>query len=381
MATLAVSAKRGTTMRGFVRSGWMARVIHQPPARAVQILLLMILLTVGTAVADSPPTNFAAGQPGLGLDDPNESVLLVAVPITNAGPVGVTNVQVRSIMLGSSSPLASTSLPMAIGDVAANQQFIVNTSFDLAAVGSAPLGLTVHGTFFFGQQRYGWVVHVVVNLLPKPAPGSAAGRSVSVSVNNFASGPYSPATVHNDEGVNQPGPPVPTGTLRGNMQPSGSSTVIMSAQLVSRNRNKLNEPFANAEGFQTNTGPEERANVSFRPQLAAVALRGGQHTSIQRFTTAAWAASAPEIRAGLISPASRLASMAQSTSNPVVFKTDTSLGQIGNIVTSTNCATQPCGADLSVAAKNNIVLLTQNWLAALSTDGGATFTAYDPTAE
>ncbi len=328
-----------------------------------------ISFTFGAAT-DTTPSTFTAGQPGLGLADPNK--VLVALPITNSG-AAASNVEVRSIMLRSATPL-KPSLPIAIGNVAVNQQFIVNASFDLADLsGLPPFLLTVHGTFLFKGEQHGWVVHRFIHMLPKPAPGSAPVNSTTVPLNRVSGAPFPPDTINfpvNE--INPKGPPIPIGDLPGTPTPAGSGTLIGSAQIVSL---RTPSPFKKPVVSMTNTASARR--VGFRgllPHLKVMPKGNLAFAAVNAFAPLSTGAG-PRPGGG-----TTLASLRNGDTpfvspdnpvNPVVFKTNSAFGA--------TLGFPGAPADTSVAVKDRLVMATGNTWAALSTDGGVTFAVFNPT--
>jgi hypothetical protein len=176
---------------------------------------------VTLTITQDIPISLTAGPAGVGLEDPDR--LLVALPIDNEGSGTAENVEIGSASLQSTDLLEPASFPVAVGDIVADGRAVFEAAF--GSDGLIPLDeylLTVGGTFSVGALTVPFVLERLITV-PAFAPGSTPLSFVTVASSSVTGAPFPPFPEPSEipEGFNEePPPPVPTGALRGDLQPS-----------------------------------------------------------------------------------------------------------------------------------------------------------------
>jgi hypothetical protein len=122
----------------------------------VSLLAWMIGGVCSAALAQSSGPTFSTQTPLSGLTG---STFVVLLPLVNTGTDAAANVQVTAVGLGN-APLASPTLPLAVGTLSPQEHNVVDVRFDGTnlVVGNHYL-LAVRGTYQFGTQTLGFAVN------------------------------------------------------------------------------------------------------------------------------------------------------------------------------------------------------------------------------
>lgn len=183
--------------------------------------------------ASASPVVFVTGTPGVATEPPN--LLLVSLPLVNAGTALALNVTLKSATLVNST-LLGPALPQALGNLPTDNGAMVHLQFDASALlPGVNYRLTVAGSYQVAGLTYGFTVNRNV-VRPPVAPGSAplrSGTTVSVAVDpGHYPVPSGGSTPPEQEGSNPIGivvPPssrviLPLNTTQSGDQPAGSAS-------------------------------------------------------------------------------------------------------------------------------------------------------------
>ncbi len=182
---------------------------------------------------DSATSSLTAGFPGLGIE--SDDRLLVALPIVNRGKQTAQSVRITSATMTSSQGLSPRAFPVVLGDITPEHDVVFETSFSVSKLksGSRQL-LVVRGTTMDKGTPITFSLRKYITI-PMRSGESAPLRFTSVKV-EFGVGTFYPGTPvpgaaeeHTNEDV---GPPIPTGTRRGNLQPSSPQTRVVPGTLA-----------------------------------------------------------------------------------------------------------------------------------------------------
>jgi hypothetical protein len=185
------------------------------------------------AVAADPnvPVNLKAEEPGL---DEEDGTLFIALPIVNEGTATASNVRVQSIALTSATRITPTAFPVALGEIGVSGRAVLDASFTSSSlVPDQQYLLNVEGTYVLGSRTVRFVVNRDISL-PPPAPGEEETSSSSAEPNVISGAPFPPEVIVGppEAEVNPPGPPVPTGPLRGSVTPTSPSAEVLEPIVV-----------------------------------------------------------------------------------------------------------------------------------------------------
>jgi hypothetical protein len=205
---------------------------------AVLIVWLFVLTAVqmvwiDEAIAADPnvPVNLAAGEPGL---DEEDGTLFIALPIVNEGTATASNVRVQSIALTSATRITPTAFPVALGEIGASGRAVLDASFTSSGlVPDQQYLLNVEGTYVLGSRTVRFVVNRDISL-PPSAPGEDETSSSSAEPNAVSGAPFPTDVIVGppEAEVNPPGPPIPTGPLRGSVTPTSPSAELLEPIVV-----------------------------------------------------------------------------------------------------------------------------------------------------
>lgn len=282
--------------------------------KGAALLLLVFLMAQSGAIAQTSAVRFVIGEPGLGLDG---ATLQIAIPIVNEGTAEASNVQVRSISLGSATRIQPATFPVTLGDIEDGKRIVLPASFSGGSlVATGRYLLTVRGSYVLGGRTLGFAVNRYISP-PKPSPGEAVARNVVVPF--VRKGPFPPSEIlaenEGEDRNSEFGLPIPAGPFRAMPEVSAPTPVRLSPT----------------------TGSLAAGVRQFKPRL-------------QPQRAGAGLAAAPD---------------------PVGFLTNTAFGAA---VTFTGVP-----PDMSGASNGNVVFTTGNTFGAFSSDGGVTFTQINPT--
>lgn len=191
------------------------------------------------SIVQEIPVELEAGRPGLALETADR--LLVALPIENKGVGTAMDVQVTSASLVSAI-LQTPPFPDPLGNIAGDDSSIFEAAFACdALISGEPYLLTVAGTYEVGGLTLDFVFDREL-LIPGRSPGSAPLQVAAVAGTFVTGAPYppgEPGPVDIPEGYNEEElPPIPTGTLHGDLMPhndvTGFTPAIPAATLLQR---------------------------------------------------------------------------------------------------------------------------------------------------
>jgi hypothetical protein len=292
------------------------------------LALIVVLIAWGgcalqaTTAPQDGAVKLAIDQPGLGFDDAH--TLVTAFPLVNSGAAPASRVEVKSIHLESATLMAPTTFPLTLGTVTVKGRVVVESTFSSAHwVADQQYLLEVTGRYVAKEKSFEFSTQRRITL-PPLAPGSAQTHSAEALPTTVTGAPYPHRDITIPVEENEPGPPVPTGSVRGDMTPTAPETSIETAH----------------------------------PLVGSPGVEAGQ------------LGTAPSIRGSV-------ARAFASPGNPtdLVLVKNTSLGAVGNAI--------PLDPSVASSGSNNngpqTVFATGNTYAAFSTDGGGSFTQLDPT--
>lgn len=182
-------------------------------------MLAIALVAQLPSNAQVSSVQFVTLNPGLAQSG---TTLMIALPIINSGTVDATNVTVTGATLRSAT--LATSLPVTLGNIAANTNAVFQVSFnDGALLQNTSYLLTVRGTYNVGAATAGFTVNRF--LVPPPAgPGQNNAGSVSVAPLTVTGAPFPPQIVNFPDDANSSLPPIPTGPFVP-VTPSGGTSL------------------------------------------------------------------------------------------------------------------------------------------------------------
>ena len=190
--------------------------ISSSVARAA--LLFWLTGTSMSALAVTAPVQFATSEAGVVADSPQ--VLLVALPIINVGTATALRVQISGVTLASANRLASTILPVDLGDIPEDGRSVLNAQFDSTKLlSTAKYRLTATGTYQVNNRTLGFSVNRNVTLPPQ-YPRTVHARthsltSIDVEGDDFPVPPGAFEESNVEEGPENPDtPPIPVSPRR-----------------------------------------------------------------------------------------------------------------------------------------------------------------------
>jgi hypothetical protein len=170
---------------------------------------------------------FAIEAPGVSLEDP--MTLLTAFVFENTGKKTATDVEIRSITLGSAILTLPSSLPRHLGTVPSHHSATVDADFTGTFFPSSSQALTVSGTFMAGHERHCFRAKANIDI-PAAAPGSNTLKTTRVGSNTVTGAPFPHQPLNFDQDVNTSGWTVPTGAFVPGI-PTATSTSPQKAPL------------------------------------------------------------------------------------------------------------------------------------------------------
>jgi len=195
------------------------------PVKTCVTLLALALVLSAAACAPSDPARSAlsGGAPGVSVLD--ETTLVSALPVNNAGTSAAEKVSVTAITLNGAALTSPSTLPFDLGTIQEDASAVLEANFSseepFTAGGS--FAVTVQGTYVVGGATDRFVLTYEL-LIPPRSPGSAPLGTATLDPERTA-GPY-PAFPPQKPGSvpeNPAGPPVPTGPfVPGEPTPTGS---------------------------------------------------------------------------------------------------------------------------------------------------------------
>jgi hypothetical protein len=189
-----------------------------------RILVIGFCLSLLMQTVSCSPARLAASQPGVAREEANR--LLIALPITNMDAAVASNVKVTSIKLESARLLIPTNFPLTLGNLDSKGTGLVEAAFSSSGLtANQEYLLGVRGSYVSGRKIRKFSVHRPIRL-PPAAPGSAQINTAEVSPSSVSGARFPAHTSVIPADINVPGPPVPTGTVRGNFKPTSPPTRI-----------------------------------------------------------------------------------------------------------------------------------------------------------
>jgi hypothetical protein len=300
--------------------------------RAQIVFVAFFFALTQNGFSQSSPVILSMDQPGLAIEDRN--TLLIAFPMINKGTATAYNVKITAISLQSAKLIRPVAFPIELGTLVLRVRAVGEAAF----LGSRLLPnqrylLEVKGTYVVVGKTINFSVHRYISL-PPAAPGSARIRNTQARPHSV-SGAYYP---HSDAAfppeVNTPGPPIPTGTRRGNLRPTTTATTVEEGRLLAAVSRSDQDPIKQME----TSSARMFLNISMTPS----------HESAPQGTE-------------------------------LVFLRNTSFGNDARTPTN-NTPDDPSGASGGTAPNGQrTVLATGNTYGSFSVDGGRTFRQLDPT--
>jgi len=207
--------------------------------RLASVLLFFLIMSSSVSAGEdrsggryrvSPALSLTAGFPGVGIESGDR--LLVALPIMNEGKTIAQNVRVTSATLAASQRLSPKAFPVALGDIAPEHDVVFEASFSVNKLKSGNRQLLVIRGICNCRDKGTPVTFTLRKYItiPMRSGESAILRFTSVKSEFGIGAPYpdTPVPGSAEERTNEEkGPPIPTGTRRGNLQPSSPQTNVV----------------------------------------------------------------------------------------------------------------------------------------------------------
>jgi len=295
--------------------------------------VLALLLVAVPLWAQNGSARFLMEEPGIALEDAN--TLLAAVPLVYRGTAMAEKVEVQSVRLGSAKLMNAKTFPLVLRKVVSQGRVVVQSAFSTTRFReNRRYLLEIKGRYTVGGKTVGFSLNRQITV-PPMAPGSAQVQTAEAQPHSVSGAqfPHQDIVIHDE--VNTPGPPVPTGTLRGNLTPEGLPTSL-----------QARPPSAMAPEDTRNYAMKVQTSGPRGPNMLDAETRSG--TSVERT---------------LLAPTPDL-----------VFVKNTRFGGPGGEPNDPSGAT---GGNAFEGAAT--VLASGNTYGSFSTDGGSTFTQLDPT--
>lgn len=298
-----------------------------PTDRRFALVAVLSFALGGIVSAESGSVLISTDRPGVGQEEPG--VLLLAIPIVNRGAGTATEIEVESIILMAAKRLAPTALPVSVGSLSSKHRAVVDAAF--SAEGLKERGryvLVVKGRYVAASKAQHFSGRHVIEVPPR-SPGSGQLRTARVESHTVRGAPYRPQQPKLGREVNEAGPPVPTGTLRGDLKPATKAT-------------QIGTPSYSEKAVY-------RHSPTGSPGRFVLAPAHSEDASDEGFE--------------------------RTAGNDLVFVRNTALGNIG---TSPQDSSVASGGGFG--GEPEVVFTSGNWYGAYSVDGGASFKTLNPTA-
>ncbi len=300
-------------------------------ALALSGLLAAVLIVVATlSQGQTGPAQFDTGKAGLAWEDDK---LLVAIPLKNISEGIATNVSIANILLGPQPLLKPASLPLALGDIPAGKDVLLQLAFSsvgLSRVGQPPL--IIIGSLTYAGRTQAFQVQSFLTL-PPPNDGVRDSVEALVPAQDAEGGNYPPSDTFDpmDANPEQEGLPLPEGKQVGDGRPDSPTTDATADD-------------GGGYGVRAVGGSVANREMRQAPGL----VRGASLTANTPVTTVRWKALGVQ-------------------------------GGFGLLPWDPSGASVDVGGTAVSASDSRLVFLTGNTYVLISTDGGAHFSRLNPT--
>jgi hypothetical protein len=183
-----------------------------PSASVIGFASVALLISVlHGAAAQSSQTMLTLGSPGVTAE--TSDTILVAARLNNTSRRTAFNVQIDSIQLDPAFLVLRTKFPMRVGDVAAQQNAMVQVECKInRSIPGKEYSLVIHGTYISANKdddphdrqitaRHQFTASIAI-VLPPASPGSASAHRGGVAPHHVTGAPFAPQPPNFDEQIN-----------------------------------------------------------------------------------------------------------------------------------------------------------------------------------